>query len=465
MWTRPWFHKVTRFGFICLIFFTLLPGGRAFSADVKIQWAPNDPAPQGYRVYARQGDQPYRYNQPVWEGDATACSITDLRDRADYYFVVRAYAGELESPDSKEVHYRSNDSFRGDNGAAFTDSDADGMPDVWESRFGLDAQVDDAHGDVDQDGILNHDEFLAGLEPDDPGQASAPAPPEAVRPAAAAVVSCNPLLEVGRYRDSEGDAHIATQWQLFDVATGECLLDVVSAHRLTRLRVPMLLLDGDATYRWHARFFDSGGKASAWSAAGEFNTQKAENDLNRDGIPDDLESGRTDGDGLHAFESSVDAMAPLGMVIEAGDSGATLEKATLVQPHTFEIDATTPAHKPASMVAYKLVLEEPGQQARVVVHLPDPAPAGAAWLKYDAVNGWQDYTHHVVFATDRRSVTVFLQDGGHGDADGAVNGVIVDPSGLAAPAEASAADDAPVKGGARSLPDGGGGGCFLTDML
>ena len=465
MWPKPWFQQVTRFGLICLTLFTLLPDSTAFSADVEFQWTPSDPTPQGYRVYARQGDQPYQYNQPAWEGDATTCSITDLGDRTDYYFVVRAYVGELESLDSNEVHYRSVDSARGDDGAELMDSDADGMPNTWETRFGLDARVNDAHDDLDQDGIFNREEFLAGLEPDDPGVGTAPTPPEAVLPVVATVVSCTPRLEVGQYGDSEGDAHIATQWQLFDVATEECLLDVVSAHRLTRLQVPMLLLYGDATYRWHARFFDSGGKASAWSAAGEFTTQKAENDLNRDGIPDDQESGHTDGDGMHAFESPVDGLAPLGIDIDAGNIGATLEQVTLVEPQTFEIDATTPAHQPAHMVAYKLVLEEPGQQARVVVHLPVPAPTGAAWLKYDAVNGWQDYTHHVVFAADRRTVTILLQDGGHGDADGAVNGVIVDPSGLVKPADASAADDAPARGDGRPLSEGSGGGCFLTGML
>jgi hypothetical protein len=44
--------------------------------------------------------------------------------------------------------------------------------------------------------------------------------------------------------------------------------------------------------------------------------------------------------------------------------------------------------------------------------------------------GWQVYPN-AVFAANRKSVTLILEDGGAGDEDGVVNGVIVDPSGVA----------------------------------
>ena len=68
---------------------------------------------------------------------------------------------------------------------------------------------------------------------------------------------------------------------------------------------------------------------------------------------------------------------------------------------------------------------------------------------YDTVNGWQDYTQYTPFNPDGRSVTVELQDGGHGDSDGLANGVIVDPGGL----------DSAATVGADSGSDGGG--CFI----
>ena len=70
------------------------------------------------------------------------------------------------------------------------------------------------------------------------------------------------------------------------------------------------------------------------------------------------------------------------------------------------------------MLAYKFVLHRPGQRALVTIGLSDPSPAGAAWIKYDAVNGWQNYSHHAAISADRRWVTVEAKDGGYGDADG-----------------------------------------------
>ena len=49
------------------------------------------------------------------------------------------------------------------------DSDGDGMPDVWEERYGLNPMnPDDAHLDADGDGFTNLEEYLAGTDPRDP---------------------------------------------------------------------------------------------------------------------------------------------------------------------------------------------------------------------------------------------------------------------------------------------------------
>jgi PKD repeat protein len=46
------------------------------------------------------------------------------------------------------------------------DDDNDGMPDAWERGFiGLDPLVNDADGDLDRDGLTNHEEYLAGSDP------------------------------------------------------------------------------------------------------------------------------------------------------------------------------------------------------------------------------------------------------------------------------------------------------------
>jgi hypothetical protein len=48
------------------------------------------------------------------------------------------------------------------------DSDGDGMPDIWERRFGLmPDRRDDGQGDADEDGMNNAAEFRAGTHPRD----------------------------------------------------------------------------------------------------------------------------------------------------------------------------------------------------------------------------------------------------------------------------------------------------------
>lgn len=50
------------------------------------------------------------------------------------------------------------------------DTDGDGMPDSWENLFpDLDAGINDAGGDLDQDGATNLQEYLAGTDPTDSG--------------------------------------------------------------------------------------------------------------------------------------------------------------------------------------------------------------------------------------------------------------------------------------------------------
>ena len=86
-------------------FFLLLTTTAAMAASVTLRWDPNDPAPEGYRVFARKSDQVYNYNQPDWQGAATTCTLNNLEGQTEYYFVVRAFDGSITSANSNEVHY------------------------------------------------------------------------------------------------------------------------------------------------------------------------------------------------------------------------------------------------------------------------------------------------------------------------------------------------------------------------
>jgi hypothetical protein len=83
-----------------------------------------------------------------------------------------------------------------------------------------------------------------------------------------------------------------------------------------------------------------------------------------------------------------------------------------------------------------------------------------AWYKYTPAKGWHAYAEHAKIAVDGKSVTLELQDGRFGDADGVVNGMIVDPSGIGYVTVANTTLlNAVVSSGGGG--GGGGGGCFI----
>lgn len=115
--SRRFFNQFQTFVLFSLTMtFFLATAGVGFSADtygvpqtaeVSLAWDPNDPAPDGYRIYQRADGQSYDYNQPCWTGPGTTGTVYNLEWDTTYYFVVRAYAGSLESADSQEVSFVS----------------------------------------------------------------------------------------------------------------------------------------------------------------------------------------------------------------------------------------------------------------------------------------------------------------------------------------------------------------------
>ena len=77
------------------------------TTQVTLAWDANDPTPDGYRIFMREGNAYYDYSNPIWDGQTTYATITNLKDNTVYYFVVRAYNKVAESADSIEVKYIS----------------------------------------------------------------------------------------------------------------------------------------------------------------------------------------------------------------------------------------------------------------------------------------------------------------------------------------------------------------------
>lgn len=80
-------------------------------------------------------------------------------------------------------------------------------------------------------------------------------------------------------------------------------------------------------------------------------------------------------------------------------------------------------------VAFTLSGLGTGETVRVNIVYPNEIPSGSKYFKYNSSsNQWAEYTNTLIAG---RVVTLTLTDGGVGDADGAANGVIVDPGVLA----------------------------------
>jgi hypothetical protein len=86
-----------------------LPTGAYCDCRVTLQWDPNNPSPEGYRIYGREAGGSYNFDEPWWEGDQsfTQGTIDQLDENTTYYFVVRAFdAADNQSGDSNEVVFR-----------------------------------------------------------------------------------------------------------------------------------------------------------------------------------------------------------------------------------------------------------------------------------------------------------------------------------------------------------------------
>ena len=92
------------------------------------------------------------------------------------------------------------------------DDDGDGMPDEFETTYGLDPLVDDAQGDLDSDGYTNLREYRAGTDPTDP---------ESV-PGEQAVASV-PLFPAASNEDWQGFVRVVNHSD----AAGEAMIEAI----------------------------------------------------------------------------------------------------------------------------------------------------------------------------------------------------------------------------------------------
>ena len=429
----------------------------ALAASVTLAWDRNqDTDIAGYRAY--YGTSSGNYTAMISVGNQTTCTITNLESGRTYYFAATAYDyNGNESAFSQEISYT----------VPFVDTDGDGMPDDWESLYGLDPFVNDALEDPDGDGVTNIEEYRAGTEPTIYRNNSIPVAPILYLPFNDDLVENTPVLQTDEFYDPDfDDFHEESQWQIVREEDETIVYEKISNASLTSITIPKLVLDEDTTYVWQVRFVDNHGAASEWSQAGMFLTEVNRWDGDGNGIPDHQEvdaSVDLDEDGTPDIDQDdikcvnvEDGTAQIGVSIRDSVTVQSIAAIESENPDNPDANLATEG-KPDAMVFgllnFKLIVDEPGDEAVVTIYLSEPAPFNAVWYKYDSVNRiWQDYSEYTEFSENRRAVYLTLIDGGFGDADGIENGVIIDPLALGVPAPA-----------APALPLGdAGSSCFIT---
>jgi fibronectin type III domain protein len=387
------------------------------SRQVTLAWKANTEATlMGYQVFCRQRSDIYHYNQPVWDGTAVSCTLPGLDEYTDYAFVVRAYdVYGNQSPDSNEV-------------------------------------------------------WLAG-------QAASPRPPTVISPENNAPdLFLTPVLQAAAFRSPDtNDQHLLTRWVVTRVSDGRCVLDVTSSDCLTELDIPPLVLEEDTWYSWEVRYYGTRGTLSDWSSPRQFCTGESGLDQGGNGIPDDQEVGISidlDNNTIADAEQDdlrcvnvLEGASQMAVCAPDGSGVARISAMESTDPATLGSDNRIPFDLPLGLISFRLEMDHVGGIARIRVYFSEPAPQAARWIKYDSINGWQDYSAHAAFALDRLSVEIEIQDGGAGDADGVKNGIVIDPSGYGIATTSAASDMSDsysLDGYSASMSSGSGGGCFVS---
>jgi hypothetical protein len=470
----------------------VLPLSAAQAASVDLEWDPNtEPELAGYKIYWGTSNGNYPSSKDA--GKTSTATISGLVEGTTYYFAATAYDGEgNESGYSNQISYTvpfgdadgdgvpdNADAFPSDpsettdtdndgtGNNADPDDDGDGMPDDWENQYGFDPLNDDASDDRDGDGLSNLDEYYAGSDPVVPQDNFEPDAPALVTPSNQLIVELTPELMTGKFSDANSnDFHSATQWQIYRESDNVLIFDITSEDSLTRLDVPKLILGGKTAYIWKVRHFDNHGTPSPWSESESFSTKVDPDDSNDNGIPDaqEIETiSDLDGDGTDdADQNTIKCLKSkaLGISFKSSSTVVAIDSMSAEYEDTNQIYAeasSAPTDFPFGLINFKLIMDQPGDQAEITVYFSEPAPPGGRWFKYDPIEAtWTDFSSQTDFSEDRQSVTLYLEDGGEGDADGTANGIIVDPSGVGI--------------SSSSIGSGGGDGnpvadaCFITTV-
>ncbi len=347
---------------------------------------------------------------------------------------------------------------------SYADNDADGMPDVWETAiFG--SLQNNGLGDTDGDGLTDSDEYVSGTDPklidtDGDGQSdadeiefgsdprdyndnygdSSPLQP-AVDDIAKAGLSNLEIEVMNAYQDPDGNPLSHALWQFALDDQFENLVFERDIPGTTSLMVPTGVLDPGVTYYVRTRHVDTSNTPSQWSATATVVADTSyPNDQDGDGINDAYQvpdGADANNNGVADISEGICNLydAQGNNVVGITSNSGTVRCYTSVGSDTLD-DMILPSNteRPLGMFSFRVegLLSTVDAPATIFVSiwLPQVFDPADDWQKYDEATGEvTDFSEHATYNGNR--VTLRLVDGGVGDQDGVVNGVIVDPSGPA----------------------------------
>lgn len=393
-----------------------------------------------------------------------------LRDSLElFYFghLTRASAGT----DSDGDGVNDGEEFERSTDPTKSDTDGDGLSDQQELALGTFPTIGDSDNDGDNDG----DEVKYGSAPLASGETLARRRP------GAPVISA---IEVSRELDGQvldvvgftpaagvaGDALAAAEWEIStstEFNTGLVLRRTVHSATTTqavtgRIIVPSGVLRPATRYWVRSRHLGKTGLWSESSAAAEFITVEVNpNDVTGDGVDDRYQVTGfidTDADGMDDHGQSASGLrtvhtASRSEVLGLRASEGTLQGLTALAERELPASARNNHTWIYGLTGFRIeyLPVDPSSPAEVQVsiYFPQPLPKDVRWRMYDHATGTASDYDHVVFEGNRAIVT--LVDGGAGDTDGSVNGVIANPGGPAI-AIAPASTGTPLGGGGHSAP-------------
>ena len=347
------------------------------------------------------------------------------------------------------------------------DTDGDGLTDGNEvNTYGTDPN----NQDTDGDGFTDKEEVDLGRHPAnwEPEKPELYLPPDGEPD-----VTLTAELETDPFSDPDRNDHDLTQWQIGkqfgnpDPCPDESftnsdykVFDGTSDTQPTLFNVPDLLLDTDSDYCWRARFTDTNNATSDWADPFSFSTiAQSEDDQDpQNGIPDDQEAeclGIFNPGEVPANTVCVNTMVGNAQVgIEGSTNVTSIQAFRSVDPQTIP-ENLQGVELLIGLISFKAEVDQVGDTMEIIYHSSEPIPAEAKCYKYDPINGWQDYSAHIVaISPDRKSIALEYKDGDFGDLDGVANKFVIDPLGFGV----AAGGVVPVGGGGAGGGGAGGGG-------